>query len=113
MPVSTSCAYLACNMIEIRHIFVNLMLLTNLLVPRSRVADRGTIESGSVRPSRRLSVRLSLCLSVCQQFSYTFYSALDLPHYWQESNETLDNGRIYIEVVHLGIGFIERRKMCR
>ena len=78
---------------------------SSLLVPRSRVADRGTIESGSVR--------LSVCRAVCQQFSYTFYSALDLPQYWEESNETLDNGRIYIVVVHLGIGFIERRKMCR
>ena len=52
-----------------------------------------------------LSVRLST-------FSYTFYSALDLPYYWEESNETLHSKRVYIVVVHLGIGFIEQRKMC-
>ena len=32
------------------------------------------------------------------------FSALDLLYYWEESNETLYNGRIYIVVVHLGIG---------
>ena len=50
-----------------------------------------------------LSVRLSV---------NNFYSALDLPYYWEESNETLLSERIYIVVVHLGIGFIEQRKMC-
>ena len=40
------------------------------------------------------------------------YSALDLPYYWEESNETLHSERIYIVVVHLGIGFIDQRKMC-
>ena len=40
------------------------------------------------------------------------YSALDLRHYLEESNETLHSERIYIAVVHLGIGFIEQRKMC-
>ena len=39
------------------------------------------------------------------------FSALDLPYYWEESNETLYRGRIYIVVVHLGIGFLARRKM--
>ena len=39
------------------------------------------------------------------------FSALDLPYYWEESNETLSRGRIYIVVVHLGIGFLARRKM--
>ena len=34
-----------------------------------------------------------------------FYSALDLPYYWEESNETLHSERIYIVVVHLGIHF--------
>ena len=38
-------------------------------------------------------------------------SALDLLYYWEESNETLHRGRIYIVVVHLGIGFLARRKM--
>ena len=38
------------------------------------------------------------------------YSALDLPHYWEESNETLHSKRVYIVVVHLGIGFIEQQK---
>ena len=41
-----------------------------------------------------------------------FYSALDLPYYWEESNETLHSERIFIVVVHLVIGFIEQRKMC-
>ena len=41
------------------------------------------------------------------------YSALDLQYYWEESNETVHNGRIYIIVVHLGIGFIERQNICR
>ena len=54
-------------------------------------------------PSVRLSVRLSV---------NNFYSALDLPYYWEESNETLHSERIFIVVVHLGIGFIEQRKMC-
>ena len=39
------------------------------------------------------------------------FSALDLLCYWEESNETLYRGRIYIVVVHLGIGFLARRKM--
>ena len=39
------------------------------------------------------------------------FSALDLLYYWEESNETLYRGRIYIVVVHLGIGFLARRKM--
>ena len=39
------------------------------------------------------------------------FSALDLLYYWEESNETLYKGRIYIVVVHLGIGFLARRKM--
>ena len=38
------------------------------------------------------------------------FSALDLPYYWEESNETLSRGRIYIVIVHLGIGFLARRK---
>ena len=40
------------------------------------------------------------------------YSALDLRHYLEESNKTWHSERIYIAVVHLGIGFIEQRKMC-
>ena len=40
------------------------------------------------------------------------YSALDLPHYLEESNKTWHSERTYIVVVHLGIGFIEQRKMC-
>ena len=36
---------------------------------------------------------------------------LNLLYYWEESNETLYRGRIYIVVVHLGIGFLARRKM--
>ena len=39
------------------------------------------------------------------------FSALDLLYYWEESNETLCRGRIYIVVVQLGIGFLARRKM--
>ena len=39
------------------------------------------------------------------------YSALDLRHYLEESNKTLHSERIYIVVVHLGIGFLARRKM--
>ena len=39
------------------------------------------------------------------------FSTLDLPYYWEESNETLHRGRIYIVVVYLGIGFLARRKM--
>ena len=39
------------------------------------------------------------------------FSALDLLYYWEESNETLYKGRIYIVVVHVGIGFLARRKM--
>ena len=39
------------------------------------------------------------------------FSALDLLYYWEESNETLYRGRIYIVVVHVGIGFLARRKM--
>ena len=40
------------------------------------------------------------------------YSALDLPHYLEELNKTWHSERTYIVVVHLGIGFIEQRKMC-
>ena len=40
------------------------------------------------------------------------YSALDLRHYLEESKKTWHSERIYIVVVHLGIGFIEQRKMC-
>ena len=40
------------------------------------------------------------------------YSALDLRHYLDESNKTWHSERIYIVVVHLGIGFIKQRKMC-
>ena len=40
------------------------------------------------------------------------YFALDIPYYWEESIETLHSERIYIVVVHLGIGFTEWRKMC-
>ena len=36
------------------------------------------------------------------------FSTLDLPYYWEESNETLHRGRIYIVVVQLGIGFLAR-----
>ena len=39
------------------------------------------------------------------------FSALDLLYFWEKSNETLYRGRIYIVVVHLGIGFLARRKM--
>ena len=39
------------------------------------------------------------------------FSAQDLLYYWEESNETLYRGRIYIVLVHLGIGFLARRKM--
>ena len=39
------------------------------------------------------------------------YSALDLRHYVEESNKTWHSERIYIVVVHLGIGFLARRKM--
>ena len=38
------------------------------------------------------------------------YSALDLRHYLEESNKTWHSERIYIVVVHLGIGFIKQRK---
>ena len=56
---------------------------------------------------------IRVCLSVCPStFSYTFYSALDLPHYLEESNKTWHSERTYIVVVHLGIGFTEQRKMC-
>ena len=42
------------------------------------------------------------------------YFAPELPCYWEESNETFPSERIYVKVVHLGIGFIERRKcVCR
>ena len=40
-----------------------------------------------------------------------FYSATELQNYWAESNETFYNERIYIEVVHLGIGFVVRPKL--
>ena len=39
-----------------------------------------------------------------------FYSALDLPYYWEESIETLHSARIDVAVVHLGKAFIKRRK---
>ena len=68
--------------------------MSSLLVPRVARA-RGTIGSRSVCPSVN-----------------NFYSALDLPYYWEESNETLQSERIFIVVVHLGVGFIEQRKMC-
>ena len=58
-----------------------------------------------------MRVRLSVCPFVRLSVN-NFYSALDLPCYWAESNETLHSERIYIVVVHLGIGFIEQRKMC-
>ena len=58
-----------------------------------------------------IRVRLSVCLSVRLSVN-NFYSALDFPYYWEESNETLHSERIYIVVVHLSIGFIEQRKMC-
>ena len=58
-----------------------------------------------------LSVRLSVFPSV-RLSDNNFCSALDLPYYWEESNETLHSERIFIVVVHLGIGFIEQRKMC-
>ena len=38
------------------------------------------------------------------------FSALDLPYYWEESNETSYRERIYIVVVHLGIGFSRGEK---
>ena len=40
-----------------------------------------------------------------------FYSATELQNFWAESNETFYNERIYIEVVHLGIGFVMRPKL--
>ena len=39
------------------------------------------------------------------------YSALDLRHYLEKSNKTWHSEKIYIVVVHLGIGFIEQRKI--
>ena len=39
------------------------------------------------------------------------YSALDLRHYLEESNKLWHSERIYIVVVHLGIGFLARRKI--
>ena len=39
------------------------------------------------------------------------YSATELYNYGTESNGTFYNIRIYIEVVHLGIGFVVRPKM--
>ena len=38
------------------------------------------------------------------------FSALDLLYYFEESNETLHRGRIYVVVVHLGIGFLRATK---
>ena len=38
------------------------------------------------------------------------FSALDLPHCLEESNETLHSERVYIVVVHLGIGFYRAAK---
>ena len=38
----------------------------------------------------------------------SFYSATELPTDWAESNETFYNVRIYIEVMHLGIGLVMR-----
>ena len=54
-------------------------------------------------PSVCLSVRLSVCPST---FQVGFCSATELQNYWAESNDTFYYERIYIEVVHLGIGFV-------
>ena len=40
-----------------------------------------------------------------------FYSGTELQHNWAETNETIYNERIYIEVVHLGIGFVVLPKL--
>ena len=40
-----------------------------------------------------------------------FYSATELQNYWAESNQTFYNERIFIEIVHLGIGFVVRLKL--
>ena len=73
--------------------------------PRSAVTGDYWIR---VRQSVCLSVRLSVCLST---FHVGFYSATELQNYWAESNQTFYNERIYIEVVHLGIGFVVRPKL--
>ena len=53
----------------------------------------------------------SVCLFVCpSNFQVGFYSATELQNYWAESYQTFYNERIYIEVVHLGIGFVVRLK---
>ena len=54
-------------------------------------------------PSVCLSVCLSVCMYVCQ---VGFYSATKLQNYWTESNQTFYNESVYIDVVHLGIGFV-------
>ena len=54
----------------------------------------------------------SVCPSVCPSaFQVGFYSATELQNYWAESNQTFYNESIYIEVVHLGIGFVIRPKL--
>ena len=66
-----------------------------LLVPRppsSAVAGDYWIR---VRPSVRLST-----------IQVGFYSATELKNYWAELNQTFCYEKIYIEVVHLGIGFV-------
>ena len=40
-----------------------------------------------------------------------YYSATELDNYGAESKETFYNERIYIKVVHLGIGFVVRPKL--
>ena len=50
-----------------------------------------------------MSVRLSV--------NFFFYAATELQNYLAESNETFYNERIYIEVVHMGIGFVVRPKL--
>ena len=46
--------------------------------------------------------RISIQFGVC-------YSATELHIYWAKSNETFCNERIYIVVVHLGIGSVVRK----
>ena len=80
-------------------------LLVQLLVPRpprSAIAGDYWIR---VSPS----VCLFACLSV--NFSGGFLFRDRTPKLLAESNQTFYNERIYIEVVHLGIGFVVRPKL--
>ena len=80
---------------------LKLSLIAYFLVPRP--------PRSAVAGDYWIRVRPSVCLSVCP--STFFYSATELQNYWAESNETFYNERIYIKVVHLGIGFVMRPKL--